>query len=893
MKKNKEKISKKLIQSTQQNLSIKDIVNGVIVTKDNRYVKILEVLPVPYFLKTVKERNNIYENFSRLLKTGPVDLQIKTINLSADLSVQLDILNKEMAEEKIQSCKTIDIEYRNRLLDSQETGISRRFFIIFSYKPQANKLFSKINKLQVAINELDGMAANITAYLKACGNEVVVPKKESINEYTTKLLYILLNRGKYVSNPFEEATKEVYERYFKEYGNKSFYIPPADYIAPKKITFIDLKYVVIDDMYYRFAYIPSNGYDQYLSIGWVNIFSNTFVGVDVDVFLNKMPKEQVVSSIRRNLSYSMVGMGDAAVTSEAYDSAGSLLTSGAYLKNGLSGNEDFYYMSTLVTVCDSDPEMVDYKMNELIKAAKSSDFKLKEIIFEAEQAFKSTLPLCKLDKVFYDKAKRNVLTEGATTAYPFTAFEINDPDGVYLGDDSTNGSLAIVDIFHKKKITNSNVFISGQTGAGKTYTLLLLAIRMRIKHIPVFIIAPEKENEFKRVCAALGGQFIGLGSGSNTRINIMEIFMRNKEADEIRRRIDGSLDNRSQLAEKVDAIKSFIQLLVSDMSIEQKQLLDEAIYETYARFGITRDNDSLWADNTKTSYKKMPILEDLYNVIEEKSKTESSLKSVYNTMKFFVKGSGASFNGQTNIDLSNDFIVFGLEHLSDESIPLGIFLTMDYCWSKIKQDATKRKALFIDEWWKMAINPIAAAYSMEISKVIRAYNGAMVIATQQMNDIMLVDDGKFGSAVLNNCAIKILMKMTENDAMKVQELLMLTDDETEKIYHSEKGKALFVYGTDKMQIQFIATPTEDRLITTDSKQLMEIANQNMNASLIQNMKKKKKSRNDLSSIMLRASDFCLSDDAVLYDSKHLKGEVYNNLPTMLNSQQYLKVKGGN
>lgn len=894
MKKEKTKTNKKLIQSTQQNIPIKDVINGIIVTKDNRYVKIIEVKPVPYFLKPNKKRNEIFDSFSRLLKTGPNDIQIKTVNLSADLSVQLEILNKEMAEEKVQSCKAIDNEYKNRLIQSQETGITRRFFMVISYSPQTGKRYAKLNKLESAINELENTASNMIGYLKSCGNDVVIPKKENINEYTTRLLYILFNRGKYVDKPFDEIAKETYERYFDKYKNKNFYIPTTDYIAPEKISFKDAKYVVVDDMYYRFAYIPSGGYDKQLNIGWVNIFSNSFVGVDVDVFLNRLPKEQVITNIRRNLSYSMVGMDDAAVTSEAFDSAGLLLNSGAYLKNGLSANEDFYYMSTLITVCDSDPELVDYKMDELIKAAKSADFKLNEIVFEAEQAYLSAMPLCKLDKVIYEKAKRNVLTEGATTAYPFTAFEINDEDGVYLGDDSNNGSLAIVDIFHKQKITNSNIFIAGQTGSGKTYTLLLMAIRMRIKHIPIFIIAPEKENEFKRVCAALGGQFIGLGSGSNTCINIMEIFMRNKEAEEIRRRIDGSSDNRSQLAEKADAIKSFIQLLITDITNEQKQLLDEAIYETYAKFGITRDNESLWADESKTCYKKMPILEDLYRVIEEKAKTEVVLRSVYNNMKFFVNGSGSSFNGQTNININNEFTVFGLEHLTDESIPLGVFLTMDFCWSKIKQDVTKRKALFIDEWWKMAANPIAAAYSMEISKVIRAYNGAMILATQQIKDIMLVEDGKYGSAVLNNCAIKILMKMAENDAQKVQELLMLTDDEADKISRSEKGKAMFVYGTDKMQIQFIATPTEDRLITTDSKQLLEIANQNgkNNNGLV--IAKKRFNRDDLSKIILKANEFSMESDTLLYDINHLKGEVYNNIPIMLDSQQYTrKTKGGN
>lgn len=886
MRKNKKSIIKRF-QSTQQNLPIKDIVEGIIVTKNNEYIKILEVLPVPFFLKNSKQKNLIIDNFKKLLKTGPFDMQIKVMSFPADLSAQLDILNKEIEKEENESCKSIDDEYQNKLLQSQETNVTRRFFITFSFN-QKTKIFSHSSKLETAIHELNNYADTMIGYLKQCGNKVIVPKKENANEYVAKLLYIILNRGKYTTESFEDHLNEVYQKYFEAYNSTNFFIPPTDYISPNKIAFIDSKYVVVDDMYYRFAYVPSNGYDSYLSAGWVNIFSNTFIGVDVDVFLNKLPKEQVIGNIRRNMNYSLVGLDDTSVTSEAYDVSGDVLESNSYLKDGLSANEDFYYMSTLVTICDKDPEMVDFKMNELIKDAKSNDFSLKEIVFEAECAFKSALPLCKLDKTLFEKMKRNVLTEGAAMVYPFTAYEINDEDGVYLGDDADNNSLAIVDIYDRDKIKNSNIFICGQTGAGKTYTMLLLAIRMRIKHIPILLIAPEKENEFKRVCIATGGQFIGLGSGTDNCLNIMEIFKRDVSADSTRERIDGVSDIRSQLAEKVDAVKSFIQLLVKDISIEQRQLLDEAIYETYAKFGITRDNESLWADEEKTEYKKMPILEDLYNTIGEKMVNEPSLKSVYNTMKFFVTGSGASFNGQTNVDINSEFTVFGLEHLTEENIPLGVFVAMDFCWSKIKQDATKRKALLIDEWWKMAVNPIAAAYSLEISKVIRAYNGAMILATQQMSDILLVEDGKFGKAVLNNCAIKILMGMSEDDAMKVQEIMLLTNEERDSLFQNEKGKAMFVYGVDKMKIKFIATETEHKLITTDPKQLRELAMEKLKKEKLESEREKIKNAKDISSLLNDFENFVFSTDIVLLETKDIENQFSLNVPILKDTDEYIK-----
>ena len=864
MRKKQKPMLIKRVQSTQQNIPIKDIVNGIVITKDNTYIKIIEVKPIPYFLKSIKDRNAIYSTFCRMLKSSPFDIQIKTVSLSSNLSVQLEILEKEKNEENNARCVEIDNEYKKRLLRSQEDGITRRFFIVISKKMQRT-IGKKTNPSEM-INWLETEAGTIRGYLSSCGNEIVSPKKDELNKYTAKIFYTLLNRGSYQTETFEEHLDMIYKKYFAEYKSANFFIPPYEYIAPSKISFTNSKYVVIDDMYYKYAYVPSNGYDSMLSAGWINIFSNTFSGVDVDVFLKKMDKTQMMNNLRRNISYSLVGANEASVTSEAFDSANETYSSSTYLKNGLSNNEDFYYMSTLVTVCDKNPEVLDYKMNELIKRAKSNDFILKEISFEAENAFKSTLLFNNLDSVLYEKTKRNVLTEGAGTVYPFTAFEINDEDGVYLGNDAQTGSLAIVDIFKKHQITNSNIFICGQTGAGKTYTLLLLAIRMRIKHIPVFIIAPEKQNEFKRLCNAVGGQFVEFGPGSQSKINVMEIFKKNEEAEKEIARIDGSRSNTSQLAEKVDTVKRFVQLITGTITKEQEGLLSETIFDTYQRFGIERNNDSLWADESKTHYKKMPTLSDLCESLKEKSKSEPSMKTIYNIVKAFVKTSGVTFDGQTNIDVNNEFVVFGLEHMNEEDVAIGVYQTMDYCWGKIKQDR-KRKALFIDEWWRMAKNNIAANYSQEISKVIRAYNGAMVIATQQMGDIMLSDKNEIGEAVLNNCDTKILMKMTEFDAQKVQEIMMLTEDEKEKITRSEKGSALFVYGKNKMQLRFVATKTEDELITTDPKQLEQIAKKNE----IKEKQKEKQSIIDkaknLDDYLLEAFEYNSLDDNILLDSQ--------------------------
>ena len=358
--------------------------------------------------------------------------------------------------------------------------------------------------------------------------------------------------------------------------------------------------------------------------------------------------------------------------------------------------------------------------------------------------------------------------------------------------------------------------MEGTSGAGKTYALSLLAARMRILHIPVYIIAPEKEHEFRRLAEALGGQFIQLAPGSDTRINIMEIYKRDEKALEEAALVDGTAEASSFLAEKVSNLKDFFSLLITDMNAAERQLLDNAIMETYARYGITEDNESLYDpdDPSHTHYREMPVIGDLVNVLAENPDT----RRLANIMSFFTTGSGRSFNGRTNVSLDNEFTVFGLQRMEGSLRSLGVYMAMDFIWAKVREDRFRKKAVFVDEFWTLLKDRECADYFMKISKLIRAYQGAFVVATQQLKDILAVSSGDYrpGEAMPGNCATRILMRTERSDAIAVQDILDLTDIEREQITRLNQGEALLMTGSSKLTIHFVASQTEHDLISTKS-----------------------------------------------------------------------------
>lgn len=818
MKTTKKEKAKRVVQSTQQNIPVRDFVDGVVVTDDNKYVKILEVLPVPLFLKKVSEQNKIGDAFAGLLKSAPSQLHIKSISLPADLSQQIEDVKKNIEKEPNDNCKKMGREYEQTLENGQKYGVSRRFFISFPYTGKLKG--NKPEEIAEIVQTLNVEAERLSSRLRMSGNETVEQDPENPNEAAARLFYLLYNRSAFLDIPFEERLKAVYEKYTQAYGNENFFIPPQDYIAPKKIQYSNAKYMVIDDRYYSFLYIPSYGYNPYVTTGWLDNFVNSYNGVDVDIYLKRMEKDEVQGSIKRNIGRSTVSLSETSDITDSYEQSSQAVRAGYYLKNGLAQGQDFYYMSIMLTVSGTSIEDVSAKKEELKKIARQMDITLRENMFECEKSFRASLPTSQFDDKFMAKMKRNVLTEGASSLYPFTTFQMIDSKGIYLADDA-NGSPVITDQFNRYRFNNPHIFICGETGAGKTIAVLLLAIRARIKHLPVFILAPEKQHEFQRLCEAIGGQFVSIGAGSPHRINIMDIFVPTKEALEKQKMIDGSssYETTSYLAEKVATLMEFLELHIKDITLEEKQMLNEAILETYRRKGINKGNDSLWRDKEHTKLKRMPTLKDLVKVLAEKEETIRLTRVV----KLLTQGEGEHFSGQTNINVDNPFFVIGLEHNTANLLGLSIYMAMDYCWSRIKEDRTENKFLIIDEWWKLAFNPIAAEKSLQISKIARALGCSMVIATQQMSDILAIEDGKYGNAVLNNCATKILMSMKEKDVLSVKDMVGLTNAECSKILRFKAGQGLFISGDNRLTLKFNPSYTEKLLTFTDEKTLAEYA----------------------------------------------------------------------
>ena len=600
------------------------------------------------------------------------------------------------------------------------------------------------------------------------------------------------------------------------------YIPVNDFIAPGYIdTQMSPSYLCIDGLYYSINYIPAAAYPSRAVGGWLSLLINMGEGVDVDLYVEKIPPKSVQSKLQYSLRLNKTIMRDKEDTSADYEEMENKIRSAYYIRQGLASGDDFCYMSTLITITAHSTKELAWKVNEAKTFLASNGLRMKNCMFKQEEAFLSTLPICQWDKSIFNKGRRNILTSALASSYPFTSFEVADPGGFMLGVNGANNSLVFIDPFNSAIYANGNMAICGTSGAGKTYTLQCIALRMREQKTQVFIIAPSKGWEFRRAAEAVGGMYAKISPGSAQNINIMEIRKCLSVATEL---LDGGSDGESALAKKIQQLHVFFLLLIPDITYEERQVLDETLIRTYADYGITDDNDSLIDPRDHAKYKEMPILGDLHKNLKS---TGTDGKRLYKILTRYVSGSAKSFNARTNIDLDNLYIVLDISSLTKEMLPIGVFIALDFVYDKIKADRTTKKVIALDEVWTLigaSSSPLAANFTLDVFKTVRGMGGAAIAATQDLKDFFALDNGIYGEGILSNSKIKLIMKMEEHEANRVQEALRLTKSEVQSITRFHRGEGLLVANTNHVIVEVKSSMNENQLITTDRSELEEQVN---------------------------------------------------------------------
>ncbi len=576
-----------------------------------------------------------------------------------------------------------------------------------------------------------------------------------------------------------------------------------DYISPAYINKKNPKYLEIDNLKYSGILIIN--YNREHNDLILKDLIETNINMSISIFYEK---KDTIRSIKELTYY----IGNSGVTikeninknREDINLISFTHNDAEYIRKEMQiENEELYNIYIYLVIFSEEEKELEYILNKVEGIINSNGMQTRRAYFRQEQTFISCLPIMNNNEDIKEATRRNILTSGILATYPFISSSIFDKDGILLGSNINNNSLVFVNRFDKDKYKNSNMCIFGTSGAGKSFYTKLIILRSRLLGINQYIIDPERE--YNNMCEKLGGTLLKIGTTSKTYINIFDI--REESIEEI---------GKGYLATKIGKLIGFFNLVFGDINEEEKGVLENKIVECYKEKKINFDDNSLYKkEKEKLIFKDstdMPILEDLYNLLDEKNKIEKIFKI---KLFPFIKGSLNFFNNYTNIKISNKIIVADIYELGEENIKYGMYIFTELFWDKIKINRNLNKAIYLDEIWRLigiTSNKYVASFIYKIFKTIRKYGGSATAITQDISDLFSLEKGTYGKSILNNSSIKCFFSLEEENIKILNENANLSEMENIQIKSLKKGECLLFVGDNHILLKVEGSEEEKKII---------------------------------------------------------------------------------
>ena len=578
-----------------------------------------------------------------------------------------------------------------------------------------------------------------------------------------------------------------------------------DFIAPSSIVFSN-GHFQIGTRYARTYYMY--GYPRQLYTGWLSNMVNIDEVMDMSMYIYPVESQVVLENLRKKVSQLEADIQINAEKGRVRDpGTQAAIMDAEEMRDKLQvGEERFFRFSLYFTIYGSSMDELEFVAHKVESMLGQQLVYSKPATSQQEQGLSSTIPQ------FVDQLqiRRNFSTGALSTSFPFTSADLTQENGILYGINMHNSGLVIFDRF---SLENGNSVVFAKSGAGKSFTVKLEALRSMMYGTEIFIIDPE--NEYQRMAEAVGGAYVRLSLNSPTRINPFDLpnVVDTEEADNALRSnlitLHGLL--RLMMGGAQAQMQGGTSVMAPALSPVEEADLDAALIETYAKAGIT--NDPL----THTS--PPPTINDLYDTLLHMGGTGPQLAQ---RLRKYTTGTFAGiFSQPSNIDINNQMVVFNIRDLEDELRPVAMYIVLNFIWNKTKADQKKR-ILIVDEAWQLMKYEDSANFLFSLAKRARKYNLGITTITQDVEDFM---GSRMGRAIVANASMQILLKQSTSAVDVLSDIFKLTSEEKKRLSQFPVGQGLFFAGQNHVHIQITASPTETNLITTNPQQVQQIEQQ--------------------------------------------------------------------
>lgn len=559
-----------------------------------------------------------------------------------------------------------------------------------------------------------------------------------------------------------------------------------DLVAPSALN-IESTYIQLGETYLRTIFVVT--YPRYIAVGWSAPILNLTTTVDIGMFFYPVKSPIILKQLKKK-----TGALEAQLTADAEKGAPrdpmreTALRDIEQLRDDLTqGIEHFFQFAFYITLYAKDKKELDTATEDVETVFGSKLIYTKHVLYQAEQGFNSTLPLG-IDELM---VAFNMNSSPIASSFPFISSELSSDEGILYGINRHNNSLILFDRF---SLQNANMVVFATSGAGKSYAVKLEVLRSLMMGVDVIIIDPERE--YDHLAEAVGGTYVNISLSSESKVNPFDLP-----------RPVGQVSTEDVIRSAVITVKGLLRIMFGQVTPQEDSIIDRALIETYAKKDITATSDLRAVEP--------PIIQDLLDVLEGMDGAgDLTIK-----LRKYTEGTFAGlFNSPTNVNISNNLVIFSVRDLEDELRPMAVYSLINYVWNIVRSERRKRLLVIDEAWWLMQ-HEDSAKFIFALVKRCRKYYMGVTTITQDVNDFLR---SPYGQAIVTNSSLQLLMKQSPASIDVIQKTFLLTEGEKYLLLESAVGEGIFFAGNKHAAVKIVASYTEDQLITSDPKQLMEI-----------------------------------------------------------------------
>jgi conjugal transfer ATP-binding protein TraC len=564
-----------------------------------------------------------------------------------------------------------------------------------------------------------------------------------------------------------------------------------DLIAPSSLE-IHGGYFRLGTKYCRTMYVYA--YPRQIYTGWLSSIINIDEVIDISMFVYPVESQVILNNLRKKVTQLEASMNINAEKGKVRDpQVEAAIQDAEELRNQIQvGSERFFRYGLYVTMYADSLDELNFVQHKIETILGQQLVFSKVASSQQEQGLNSTFPQMS-DQL---QIRRNMNTGAISTSFPFTSADLTQEKGILYGVNMHNNGLVIFDRF---TLENANMVVFAKSGAGKSFTVKLEALRSMMMGTDVIIIDPE--NEYQRLCDAVGGSYTRLSLNSDTRINPFDLPQ-----------VIDSDDADDALRANLVTLHGLLRLMLTNAAVmlspNEEADLDQALIDTYARAGITSD--------PLTHQSPPPTIGDLYETLLHMGGSGPSLAQ---RLRKYTSGTFAGiFSQQSNVDINNNMVVFNIRDLEDELRPVAMYIILSHIWNKVRTEQKKRM-LIVDEAWQLMKYDDSANFMFSLAKRARKYWLGLTTITQDVEDFM---GSKMGRAIVANSSMQLLLKQSSSAVDVLSDVFKLTEEERKRLANFPVGQGLFFAGQNHVHIQIIASQTEQGLVTTNPGQIQAL-----------------------------------------------------------------------